>query len=63
MSQGITQGEPLSPQIFNIVVDIIFCHWVGSMAENEARPYGFNYMVALYANDDLIEFTNQVWLK
>ena len=25
--RGGTQGNPLSPTIFNVVVDTVFCHW------------------------------------
>ena len=27
--QGVTQGDPLSPRIFNIVVNMIIRSWVG----------------------------------
>ena len=26
--RGVTQGNPLSPTIFNVVVDAVVCHWV-----------------------------------
>ena len=26
--RGVTQGEPLSPKIFNVVVDAVVHHWV-----------------------------------
>ena len=26
--RGVTQGEPLSPTIFNVVVDAVFQQWV-----------------------------------
>ena len=25
---GVTQGHPLTPTIFNMVVDAVICHWV-----------------------------------
>ena len=25
--RGVTQGDPLSPAIFNVVVDAVVCHW------------------------------------
>ena len=26
--RGVTHGDPLSPTIFNVVVDAVVCHWV-----------------------------------
>ena len=25
---GLTQGDPLSPNILNVVVDAVVCHWI-----------------------------------
>ena len=36
---GMTQGDPLSPTIFNVVVDVVVHHWV-TMALNEAEKRG-----------------------
>ena len=34
----VTQGNPLSPTKFNVVVDAVVCHWVtGVIADAEAR--------------------------
>ena len=33
--RGITQGEPLSPTIFNVVVDAVVLHWESLVAERE----------------------------
>ena len=27
-TRGVTQGDPLSPTIFNVVVDAVFRHWL-----------------------------------
>ena len=27
-ARGVTQGDPLSPTIFNVVVDTVVSHWV-----------------------------------
>ena len=36
--RGVTQGNPLSPTIFNVVVDAFIRHWVhGIMEDAEAR--------------------------
>ena len=31
---GVTQGDPLSPTIFNVVVDAVVRHWVTVMSES-----------------------------
>ena len=35
MDIGLTQGVPLFPTIFDVVVDIVVCHW-GSLMEKLA---------------------------
>ena len=30
---GVTQGDPLSPTVFNVVVDVVVRHWVSMMVE------------------------------
>ena len=37
--RGVTQGDPLSPTIFNVVVDAVVCHWV-TIAVTEAETRG-----------------------
>ena len=33
--RGATQGDPLSPNIFNVVVDAVVFHWESLVAERE----------------------------
>ena len=36
--RGVTQGDPLSPSIFNVVMDAVVRHWMmGVIAEEEAQ--------------------------
>ena len=36
--RGVTQGDPLSPTIFNVVVDAVVRHWVtGVISDAEER--------------------------
>ena len=35
---GVTQGDPLSPTIFNVVVDAVVQHWVLLMAGGIGEP-------------------------
>ena len=37
---GVTQGYPLSPTIFNKVVDAVVCNWVSLVAGGVSEPYG-----------------------
>ena len=32
-NREVTQGDPLSPTIFNVVVDVVVRHWVTLMVE------------------------------
>ena len=35
--RGVTQGDPLSPTIFNAVVDAVVCHWEYLVVEQEGE--------------------------
>ena len=37
--RGVIQGDPLSPTIFNVVVDVVVRHWV-TLAVEEAETRG-----------------------
>ena len=53
---GMTQGDPLSPTIFNVVVNVVVRHWVTlGMAEAEKRGERGNegrHQAALFYADD-----------
>ena len=67
--RGVTQGDPLSPTIFNVLVDAVFRHWVAvvtSMEESvdpgaadmEGFGWDVQHIVAyLYADDGLLNLT------
>ena len=39
-ARGVTQGDPLSHTIFNVVVDVVVRHWVTVIVEgSEERGY------------------------
>ena len=42
---GITQGYPISPTIFNVVVDTIIRHWVIVVAATEAGAGGLGFLI------------------
>ena len=39
-ARGVTQGDPLSPMIFNVVVDAVMRHWVSVMVEGAEERGG-----------------------
>ena len=60
--QGVTQGDPLCPTIFNVVVDAVICHWVMVVTPAEAGMGGLGFTIIdctayLYANNGLIALT------
>ena len=66
--RGVTQGEPLSPTIFNVVVDAVVRHWI-QLATQEAERRGEQgregrHQAALfYADDDMIVLSDPRWLQ
>ena len=66
--RGVTQGDPLSPTIFNVVVDAVVCHWV-MLAVEEAEMRGDRgregrHQAALfYADDGIVASVDPCWLQ
>ena len=67
-ARGVTQGDPLSPTIFNVVVDAVVRHWV-TMALAEAEKTGERGSEArhqsslFYADDGMVASSNPRWLQ
>ena len=65
---GVTQGDPLSPTIFNVVVDAVVRHWL-TIAVKEAERRGergreVRHQAALFYTDDgMLESSNPQWPK
>ena len=36
-ARGVTQGDPLSPTIFNVVVDAVVRHWIDGIVDETAE--------------------------
>ena len=58
-SRGVTQGNIISPTIFNILVDVVIRHWEMVMAEEEEVPERFgravqNLAVLFYADEGIL---------
>ena len=65
--RGVTQGNPLSPTIFNVVVDAFFCHWVmGVIADADARgelgKEGRHQAALFYADNGNVDTYDPRWL-
>ena len=64
----MAQGDPLSPTIFNVVVDAVVRHWVqGVLEELEARgdlgQEGRHQASLFYADDGMVALLEPVWLQ
>ena len=64
----MTQGDPLSPTIFNLVVDAVVRHWVTlAVTEEETRgdrgQEGRHQAALLYADDGMLASSNPQWLQ
>ena len=66
--RGVTQGDPLSLTIFNVVMNVVVRHWVhGVVEEAEARGErgreGRNQATMLYADDGIVASSDPAWLQ
>ena len=67
-ARGVTQGDPLSPTIFNVVVDAVVRHWVTmAMAEAEKRGEkgneGRHQAALFYADDGMVALSDPRWIQ
>ena len=67
-ARGMTQGEPLSPTIFNVVVDAVVRHWVTmSMTKAEKRGErgneGRHQAALFYADYGMVESSDPRWIQ
>ena len=66
--RGATQGDLLSPTIFNVVVDAVVCHWAtGVVADAEARgelgQEGQHQAALFYADNGMVASSDPRWLQ
>ena len=64
----MTQGDPLSPTIFNVVVNAVVHHWVTmELAEVEKRRErgneGRHQAALFYADDGMVASSDPRWLQ
>ena len=67
-NRGVTQGDPLSPTIFNVVVDALVRHWVSVTAEGAEerggyRKEGIHQNPLLYAYNVMVPSSDPQWIQ
>ena len=64
---GFTQGYPLPPTIFNVVVDAVVRHWillveVGEGVQDGCGRYVLHRTAFFYPDDSLVAYTDPDWM-
>ena len=67
-ARGVTQGDPLSPTIFNVVVDAVLRQWIeGLITETEEKGEtgreGRHQSAVFYADDGMVVLSDPAWLQ
>ena len=68
IDRGVTQGNPLSPTIFNVVVDAVVRHWVNGIVEEaesrgETGQEGRHQAALFYADNGTVVLLDPAWLQ
>ena len=61
-------GDPISPTIFNVIVDAVVRHWVMVMVEGaeergERGQEGMHQNTLFYTDNDIVASSNPQWLQ
>ena len=64
----MTQGDPLSPTIFNVLVYVVVRHWVHGIteeaeAQRETEREGRNQAALFYADNGMVASSDPAWLQ
>ena len=67
-ARGVTQGDPLSPTIFNMVVDAVVKHWVtvviaGVEERGERGKEGRHQASQFYSYDGIVASYDPLWIQ
>ena len=62
------QGNPLSPTIFNVVVDAVVRHWVNVLvdeaeAKGKTGREGQHQSVVFYSDDGMVVSSDPAWIQ
>ena len=65
---GVTQGDPMSPTIFNVVMEAVVRHWVtGVIADAEAQgelvQEGQHQVALFYTYDGMVVSSYPLWIQ
>ena len=65
---GMTQGNPLSSTIFNVVVDVVVQHWLTMAIEDAYKreqmgKEGRHQASLFYADDGMVASSDPHWLQ
>ena len=67
-ARGVTQGDPLSPTIFNVVLDAVVRHWVTLAVEDaekrgERGKEGRHQATLNHADNVMVASSDPCWLQ
>ena len=67
-ARGVTQGDPLYPIIFNVVVDAVSRHWVNGLVDEaeekrETGREGYHQLAVFYADNGMVVSSDPAWLQ
>ena len=67
-ARGVTHGNPLSPTIFNVVVDAVVQQWIDGIVgeaeeKGETGREGRHQLAVFYANDGMVVSSDPAWLQ
>ena len=67
-ARGVTQGDPMSPTIFNVVVDAVVRHWIEGLAteteeKGDTGREGRHRSAVFYVDNGMVVSSDPAWLQ